>query len=320
MDLSVLRDTINLIQDLKRQYDRVKENKQKCRQLGTHIEALEPTIQALIQNNVQRTPGMRRGLDALKGALEEAKDLILRAGNMTKFIKFIRASSVRDEFYAVTSKVTQSMHVLQLALAERQMTRTEQIADMLKSAKIGFDKVDYQLDLERHELKYHQDMERTMEQIYNGRISHNEGKKRLSQILEKAVGKVENEEELQILCSEVAGGIYTAVHKKDDLEKFYLEQIMAVIESQDVQPKPAEVPMPPQFLCPLGHCVMVEPVVVAETGVSYEEAAISHHFAAGNRTCPETGIRLRSTDTVKNNTLKLLIEYWEQTYGPFSSP
>eukprot|EP00955_Chlamydomonas_euryale_P025116 264456-Chlamydomonas_euryale.AAC.5 len=51
---------------------------------------------------------------------------------------------------------------------------------------------------------------------------------------------------------------------------------------------------PADFLCPIGMSLMSDPVLLVETGHSYDRQAICAWLQRGNRTCPKTNRRLKS--------------------------
>ncbi|EKX54794.1 hypothetical protein GUITHDRAFT_54844, partial [Guillardia theta CCMP2712] len=68
-----------------------------------------------------------------------------------------------------------------------------------------------------------------------------------------------------------------------------------------------EQSIPTSFLCPITHEVMENPVLVIESGHSYEEAAILHWFSS-HRTDPLTNISLSCLAFVDNHTLRNAIQ------------
>lgn len=51
---------------------------------------------------------------------------------------------------------------------------------------------------------------------------------------------------------------------------------------------------PDEYLCPITHNVMREPVLLLETGHTYERWAIVEWFSRGRRNCPKTGVVSRN--------------------------
>jgi ubiquitin/uncharacterized protein YegL len=62
----------------------------------------------------------------------------------------------------------------------------------------------------------------------------------------------------------------------------------------------------PEFLCPITHAVMTDPVVTSD-GQTYERAAIERWFAAGHQTSPLTSSQLESQTLVPNHCLRSMI-------------
>jgi hypothetical protein len=66
---------------------------------------------------------------------------------------------------------------------------------------------------------------------------------------------------------------------------------------------------PESFVCPIAMAVFVDPVIVVETGTTYERAAIERWFARHN-TDPLSNVCLTSKATIPNNALRGRIEEW----------
>ncbi|EIE23667.1 U-box-domain-containing protein [Coccomyxa subellipsoidea C-169] len=72
---------------------------------------------------------------------------------------------------------------------------------------------------------------------------------------------------------------------------------------------------PAEFICPISLDMMTEPVILAETGMTYERAAIRKWFFMGGDTCPLTGVRLSTTKVMAHKHLQRRIEKWVRTRG-----
>ena len=64
---------------------------------------------------------------------------------------------------------------------------------------------------------------------------------------------------------------------------------------------------PASFYCPISMELMADPVMVA-TGHTYDRLCIERWLAAGNRTCPVTGMRLRHLELTPNFALRNAIQ------------
>ncbi|KAL3163426.1 hypothetical protein ABBQ32_009804 [Trebouxia sp. C0010 RCD-2024] len=65
---------------------------------------------------------------------------------------------------------------------------------------------------------------------------------------------------------------------------------------------------PTEFICPITQEVMSDPVLLSETGQTYERTAILDWFRRGHRTCPATNTSLASFQLAPNYVLKSLIQ------------
>eukprot|EP00245_Coleochaete_scutata_P000824 TRINITY_DN1098_c0_g1_i1.p1 TRINITY_DN1098_c0_g1~~TRINITY_DN1098_c0_g1_i1.p1 ORF type:complete len:383 (-),score=62.25 TRINITY_DN1098_c0_g1_i1:494-1642(-) len=73
---------------------------------------------------------------------------------------------------------------------------------------------------------------------------------------------------------------------------------------------PGEEDAPSYFICPITYQVMNDPVLVLESGHTYERMAIQRWFGAGNRTDPKTNQKLTTTAFGPNLALRGLIDEW----------
>lgn len=90
------------------------------------------------------------------------------------------------------------------------------------------------------------------------------------------------------------------------MEEHYFQQLLLAVEKH----KPVK-PIPTEFLCPISLEVMKEPVLVVETGVTYDKISIEtwlHSY--GHDTCPVSRKQLRSTSYVENRFARILINDW----------
>ena len=70
----------------------------------------------------------------------------------------------------------------------------------------------------------------------------------------------------------------------------------------------------PSFSCPLTFDVMRDPVMLAETGQTYEREEIER-WLSNNDTCPSTNVRLHGKhQLVSNIGLRKAIEEWSVLY------
>eukprot|EP00955_Chlamydomonas_euryale_P104008 365535-Chlamydomonas_euryale.AAC.44 len=82
------------------------------------------------------------------------------------------------------------------------------------------------------------------------------------------------------------------------------------LEAMRLKHVSSEVPV--EYLCPLTYQLMEDPVVLVDTGHSYERSAIEGWVAKGNRFCPRTGTKLGwgKLNLAPNLALKEAIRRW----------
>ncbi|PWA66682.1 zinc finger, RING/FYVE/PHD-type, Armadillo-type fold protein [Artemisia annua] len=79
-----------------------------------------------------------------------------------------------------------------------------------------------------------------------------------------------------------------------------------------------EVSVPDHFLCPISLELMKDPVTLS-TGITYDRESVERWiFEDGKRTCPVTGVELKSLEPVPNHTIRKMIQDWcveNKSYG-----
>ena len=77
--------------------------------------------------------------------------------------------------------------------------------------------------------------------------------------------------------------------------------------------------VPDSFRCPITQDVMVDPVIVTETGHTYERSAIEQWLGKRN-TDPCTNVQLRSNNLIPNHSLRSSIQQFSANNGAGLSP
>jgi len=101
----------------------------------------------------------------------------------------------------------------------------------------------------------------------------------------------------------------------DTVQEFLVQQLCAALAPKAAQsqrtffPHDAAAAAPDGYLCPISREPMVNPVILEETGFSYEEAAIKRWLET-NSSCPASGRQLSSKRLIPNINLKKGIQEW----------
>lgn len=70
----------------------------------------------------------------------------------------------------------------------------------------------------------------------------------------------------------------------------------------------------PEFCCPINYDLMEDPVIVRQSGCTYERSAIVE-WIKENGTCPNTRAVITVNDLIPNRTLRKAIENWKKEAG-----
>lgn len=77
------------------------------------------------------------------------------------------------------------------------------------------------------------------------------------------------------------------------------------------------LPNPPQELCcPISEDILVDPVVLVETGQTYDRQSVERWFREGHNSCPLTSKVLTTKQLVPNFIVKGLVDAWRQAHLP----
>ena len=73
--------------------------------------------------------------------------------------------------------------------------------------------------------------------------------------------------------------------------------------------------VPPAFTCPISYKLMLDPVILLQTGQSYDRASIEEWLKRGNTNDPTTGTQLKTTAMTTNWALRDVIRLWATDHG-----
>eukprot|EP00898_Chlorokybus_atmophyticus_P008378 jgi/Chlat1/8541/Chrsp82S07941 len=111
------------------------------------------------------------------------------------------------------------------------------------------------------------------------------------------------------------------------LELDYLTQVVAVLDEVasthsaiDAKEQAVELGPLEGFICPLSLDIMRDPVIITGSGQTCQRTLAEHWFAAGNTTCPITGVQLSSAQLIPNYALRGAVEDWLNRRSTITSP
>lgn len=74
-----------------------------------------------------------------------------------------------------------------------------------------------------------------------------------------------------------------------------------------------------ELKCPISMELMRDPVILVETGNTYDRTSITTYFEQGGTLDPLSGVPLRSQDILPNRSMKKLVQDVENLWDSFKS-
>ncbi|CAD7701373.1 unnamed protein product [Ostreobium quekettii] len=283
------------------------QNASMCRLLTENVQRLAPVIKDAM-DGARRTPAFIARCNRVRCVVKEAAALIDSAGSMGALAAFVKAQSTQEDFVLVSrwlgeavAGLSPSDNVAQ-GLSE-QAQAIQDLAQQLKTTK-------YEIDMDELQKRQYDDMRHMLHKMSTGAVSLERGTAVLASILTEHIQALQSKVDLQVFLDEIATGIYHSRQRCNRQEEQFLERIEAAVCDQN-----KTCTAPDDFMCPISLQLMRKPMIVVETGHTYDATSIEEWFATGKKTCPETGLALESTQLVHNITLQRLIDDWVEKNG-----
>eukprot|EP00877_Chromochloris_zofingiensis_P014187 jgi/Chrzof1/9021/Cz03g33080.t1 len=119
--------------------------------------------------------------------------------------------------------------------------------------------------------------------------------------------------------------------RKNRAEEEYINQIIQVIQMSESSPnqqpatrgageRSADTDMPSDLLCPISYQLFEDPVMLVESGHTYERRSIEEWLVRGNRKDPLSGVQLSNFLLVPNVVVKKLVNDWLAQHPDYKRP
>ncbi|KAK9863000.1 hypothetical protein WJX84_009236 [Apatococcus fuscideae] len=296
-------DTLSNVQSLLERYKALEDGSSNSSIWGEHggavLEQLVDALQAGVMKTEQAAAFCRvrayLSIYSLAAALSSAQ------GNLETCLKgLMRLPSLPQGLKEQTLAVSNQLGSTTLALASDQSLR---LAELRK----------------------------TNDLLWNGLVSESDCHCRLDTLICDAFPDGFDIPELRASISDLARGAGEENQQKEHREGHLLMQVSRVLQrrlqlatsssthsflstashslTSTVSSSLPATP-PKEFVCPISGDLMADPVLLVETGMTFDRASIQEWLGRGNQTCPLTHQRLTSGQMVPNFSLKGLIEGW----------
>ncbi|KAG2501154.1 hypothetical protein HYH03_000969 [Edaphochlamys debaryana] len=330
MSVDLISAIVGVAERLAAALRNLKDLKEDSAALLKLVRAIQAVVQRacddLDDRKLQRAE-TKTALESVQEALNRCLELVNTVAAKSRAVKFLRSGDYVADLKAATARLSQALQLLQTALG------VEQHADLKRQFE------DVLQGMERHAVALRQGVEQQLEAAGAGgqadlrtvvmeclRVASQEG---LLGAAGAGGGDRLSPQEVQDLLAALQEEADTLWRSKQEAEALYLQQIMAALELGDQAAAAGQAPgggtqqqapaaaapwLPANFRCPVTHCVMRDPVIVVESGQTYERAAITQHLSTRS-TDPVTNVRLSSKALAPNIGLRGAIEDWLQRHG-----
>eukprot|EP00210_Caulerpa_lentillifera_P000076 g72.t1 len=219
------------------------------------------------------------------------------------------------------SALKQAATKLEHALFQIPLASLETNAD-IKSELFDLSSQLHHAKFEQRAAMAHQavELKEALEQAY---FESHKGTEEIRTLLRELIKKhLSNTEELKaqidLLVQEASG----AKKNKEAQMEFELNEVIAAISEslKDAQKAPfIGHNLESRLSCPITKEIMEDPVILVQSGVTYDRSAIEEWLSKENTTDPVTQIELTSGELVPNRTVKDICQSFMEESGSFSS-
>ena len=278
-------------------------NKEDCKLLASLAEQTKPFLHTLGQQPVDN-PSLQAALDLVFDALGEADRVIETCCKSTYLTAMFCARTNSDALKHAAHKLEHALQQVPLAslpVAGEMHECINALADDLRRAK--FDSA----AASTHQTRI---LKEEMEKAFNKNLKGTEEMKSIivDMMKEHSISVEARLQDLDVLKDY----IHQARKDKDRQQEFELQQIIDVI-SESIQQNEAapssdlSEAVLDQLRCPISLDFMKDPVVLKDSGVTYERANIVKWLGKGHREDPMTKIEIRSGELIPNRLVKSIV-------------
>ncbi|KVI09699.1 U-box domain-containing protein 14 [Cynara cardunculus var. scolymus] len=279
--------------------------------LMRRVKLLSPLFEELKDNEPQLDDGDRKGLQALRNALNLALELLKLVNDGSKIFQALQFDKTAGKFHVVTTQIEEALsqiHYDRFNLSEEVHEQIKLVHGQFRRAKGRMDSPDLQL-------------QRDLAMVSKGNDPDPETVKRLSEKLYLTMVNDLKRESIAIHDMAILSG--GDPEERFEMMSFLLKKIkdLVMLGNPEVDTSDGEKSMkhrspviPDDFRCPISLELMKDPVIVS-TGQTYERSSIQKWLDAGHKMCPKTQQTLLHTALTPNYVLKSLIALWCDSNG-----
>eukprot|EP00210_Caulerpa_lentillifera_P001852 g1781.t1 len=322
MQSTDLQASLGFLQAIHLGAKKAKTNKRLCQTLSTAVGRLRPCLEevdmAEPDHEKQNNHSLRKlvklgvymmfisastGVGLIEIALEKILVTMGRFSSMGYLQSVLEAQACCDNFSDCRDSMITALENLlksrNQCCSQRWEEDIKRICERLR--ELQFDDCNH--------LKLAKTVHNTSRGILDKKIPEKDGQENIrNQLLANlSISPKDMQQEIQGLERELSRA---RVEKKAS-EVDELQMIIRALKQSTQDSENERPPRPPvEYLCPISRGIMKDPVVLVETGQTYDRRYIEEWFTRGNKTCPATKLQVTDTSLTPNYALKSLASSW----------
>lgn len=316
-----------------------KNNKEECVVLRNAVRNVEAYLKLIDPRRLSEAA--HRTLDEISEHMQAAHGTVSKLTTWGPLRRLLLATQVKDELSMVTRRVESCMGRLNAELVIK-MQETEAALNELKAIVVS-GLADTRETVLRQQSQQLMAIQEIGERACSKQVGIEEARRQLAAHIMAAeevrgAGTEALWRELEELQRELLAAGKSKGGAAEKLEAYLVEQVecLLVMEAAGAGPGPSAAPspgvpraakaaVPPDALCcPITGEIMSDPVLLVETGHTYERAAIERWFTTygAGRRCPVTNLELTAwpPQLVPNYAIKKQVAAWREESGDTAQP
>ena len=277
-------------------------NTAECKLLASLVERMKPFLQTLEQHPAD-DPSLMTALDLVFDALDEADQVIETCCMSTYLAAMVCASKNNQMLKHATQRLEQALHQVPLA----SLAITGEIHECMRALEEDLRRANFDsAGTSTHQSGALEEMEKASDKI-------REGTEEMKSIIVHMTTQHSRSIEAKLQDLDVLKNyIREAQRDEDRLQEFKLQQVAHVISESILQKETAAtsdeaVVSLDQLRCPISKEIMKDPVVLKDSGVTYERANIAQWLGKGHRDDPMTKTEIKAGDLIPNRLVKSIV-------------
>ena len=310
--MDILSAALKVVEGIAKHAAHAVANVEECKSLASLAEQTKPFLHALEQHPLD-DPSLLEALDLVLDAVNEADKAIERCCTSTYLAAMVCASKNSEMLKQASQKLEHALNQLPLAslpITTEMHERILELTEHLRRAK--FDSVAVSTNQTR---KLREELEKAFHE-------NRKGTEEMKSIIVDMIKEHSSTVEARLQDLDVFKRyIEEARREKDTQHEFELQQIIDVVsESIDEKERAASLQLSNEIrghlCCPISKEVMKDPVVLKDSGVTYDRASVVEWMRRGHREDPTTKIEIRYGELIPNRAVKSMVRSMLGIEGP----